>query len=200
MQFPDLYRFPKGHPPSPYNHPVSVTDYSQAAGDVELLFQDFISDHVEPERIKRVLAGTRKGEATLPSELALLAVGWLEADGFEVGEVPGTVLDRLLANRDRVISDGTRGLHRCELCSPNQPLPHFQWRDQRYNIVGHGHYLIQYRDAVYMVPELLPHYLLEHRYRPPAEFVLAVVEGKFLQVADLVVDWVREWPIGHDAG
>ena len=38
-----------------------------------------------------------------------------------------------------------------------------------------------------MCPVLIVHYVIDHRYRPPDEFVKAVVEGKFLTSADLVV-------------
>jgi hypothetical protein len=37
-----------------------------------------------------------------------------------------------------------------------------------------------------MAPALLLHYILGHQYRPPDEFVTAVIEGRFLVPEDLV--------------
>jgi hypothetical protein len=40
-----------------------------------------------------------------------------------------------------------------------------------------------------MAPALLPHYILDHGYRPPDEFLDAVAKGRILTEEDLVVQW-----------
>jgi hypothetical protein len=40
-----------------------------------------------------------------------------------------------------------------------------------------------------MAPALLLHYILDHRYHPPDEFLEAVTNGQFMSEQDLVVTW-----------
>jgi hypothetical protein len=58
MEYHDLHLFPDGHPPSPYNHPVMI------------------------------VKDGRFGNGFLPKGLPLLAVGWLEKQGFPTEPVP----------------------------------------------------------------------------------------------------------------
>ena len=43
--------------------------------------------------------------------------------------------------------------------------------------------------TVYMAPSLLLHYILDHDYRPPTEFLKALSKGRFLTEDDLIVQW-----------
>jgi hypothetical protein len=43
---------------------------------------------------------------------------------------------------------------------------------------------------VYISPVLILHYILDHGYRPPDEFIEAVGQGEFLRPSDLV--WVED--------
>ena len=62
--------------------------------------------------------------------------------------------------------------------------PAVHWRGRDLRLYGHGHYLVRMRDVVYIAPALLLHYILYHHYRPPEEFVEAVVMGSFLTPED----------------
>jgi hypothetical protein len=70
----------------------------------------------------------------------------------------------------------------------NCDRPTVRWKDDSVEVYGHGHHLVRLGSIVYMAPRLVLHYIVEHRYRPPDEFVEAVVSGKFLKRDDLIVD------------
>jgi hypothetical protein len=47
-------------------------------------------------------------------------------------------------------------------------------------------------NTVYMAPELLLHYICQHSYCPPQEFVRATIQGVFLGADDLEIAWRSE--------
>lgn len=153
MKFEDLYIFPQGHPPSPYEHPVWILNV---------------------------------GDVYLPPGLQLVAVGWIEEAGFPTGDVPDEFIEKLIAAYpSKIIPDGTRGWHTCTLCHVLMPKP--EWKEQVVEVAGHGHYLVRHENLVYMAPALLLHYILDHGYQPPQEFIDAVINGQFLTTDDLEV-------------
>ena len=153
MEYKDLYKFPEGHPPSPYDRPVWVF---------------------------------KVGEVWLPANLSLYAVGWIEEPGFTTGEAPEEFVEELVAAYpDKIVSDGTRGWHTCTLCEEKMPKP--EWKGETIEVTGHGHFLVQDEDAVYMAPALILHYILDHDYLPPQVFIDAVINGEFLTTEDLEV-------------
>jgi hypothetical protein len=132
----------------------------------------------------------------LPPGTALCAVGWLGDFVPSTGPTPLGCIDRLwdAYSRRLVFSDETMGWHNCEMCTteaqhyPGGRIgPIIQWREQQLQLCGYGHHLVRFCNAVYMCPVLILHYILEHGYRPPDEFVRAVAEGCFLTPDDLVV-------------
>ena len=166
MKIPDLTEFPPDHPPSPYNFPLYV---------------------------KR--DGTW-GTGSLPDGTTLVAVGWLGATVPSTGAVDDEVIDALIdAYRSKAIfSDGSAGWHDCELCpgpeawySDGQVGPVISWRGQDLRLYGHGHHLLRHGSTVFVTPALILHYILDHGYCPPDEFLQAVIVGKFLRSEHL--DW-----------
>jgi hypothetical protein len=128
------------------------------------------------------------GDGVLPEGLTIRAVGWLERPGFTTGTVPKGCIGPLVdALRGGIFSDGYRGYHTCTLCGKS--WPEITWKRRRIGLQGHGHYLVQRDQIVYMAPALLLHYILDHGYRPPDEFLDAVLKGRFLTEEDLVVRW-----------
>ena len=128
------------------------------------------------------------GAGVLPEGLTLRAVGWLERPGFPTGPTPRDCVEALLAaTPGAILSDGSRGVHSCGLCGSS--LPEVRWKRRKVGLKGHGHYLVESGQIVYMAPALLLHYILDHAYLPPAEFVRAVSRGRFLTEDDLVVRW-----------
>jgi len=169
MEYPDLFVFPEGHPPSPYDHPVPGG---------QCLKVPYYADG-------------RRSSLVLRAGLSLCAVGWLERPGFAVGHAPDGCIEALAAaHPTKIVMDGTRGIHSCTLCGVT--LPEVQWRGRAFHLKGHGHYLVQMDKTVYIAPELLLHYMYAHAYRPPEEFVRAALHGAFLGADDLEVVWSSE--------
>jgi hypothetical protein len=135
----------------------------------------------------------------LPAGTVLRAVGWLGDRVPSSGDTREECIDGLMLayEANRVLSDGTMGWHDCEIRTTEDQHkpgggsgPVIHWRGRELRLYGHGHYLIRSRNVVYMAPALVLHYILDHHYRPPDEFVEAVVFGAFLTPDDLV--FVRE--------
>jgi hypothetical protein len=141
-----------------------------------------------PSPYGKPLLVVKVGSGMLPDGLTLRAVGWLERPGFPTGSVSKDCVEALVAAlRGGIFSDGYRGIHSCTLCG--KALPEVRWRRRKVVLKGHGHYLVQSGQLVYMAPRLLLHYILDHEYRPPDEFVQAVAQGRFLTDDDLVIRW-----------
>ena len=81
-------------------------------------------------------------------------------------------------------------IHICENCKI--PRPQITWNGKTIILKGHGHYLVQFMEKVYIAPELLLHYILAHNYCPPDEFIKAIISGKFMTKDDLVITWREE--------
>jgi YqeY-like protein len=141
--------------------------------------------------VERERDGTR-GEMLLPQSTVLRAVGWLGNQVPSSGDTPPECIDRLLIayESEMVFRLGGLGPHGCEICTDKKPMelcaPVIHWRDRAVQLYGHGHYLVRRKDIVYVTPALVLHYILDHRYRPPDEFVKAVIDGAILTNEDLV--------------
>ncbi len=98
------------------------------------------------------------------------AVGWLSAQQpFSQGEVPAEFRIRIREFADRW-GDSTDALgwsvlmgpHCCEFCS---------------RFMASGNFGVPHDGLLFVVPEMLPHYVEAHDYRPPDEFIAAVLES-----------------------
>jgi hypothetical protein len=103
-------------------------------------------------------------------------VGWLDKDyPFPTGPTPDALSDRLLEGlahpRNR-----TRGYHLCNLCGAREPTRVALAEDTV--ILGDAEIHIADSGRVYASPNLIIHYVSEHSYRPPDEFVLATLKGR----------------------
>ncbi|MGF1577831.1 MAG: hypothetical protein ACFCD0_00550 [Gemmataceae bacterium] len=149
--------------------------------------QEFPHSHL-PSPYGKPLLVVKVGDGMLSEGIKLRAVGWLEREGFPTGIVPKQCIDHLVsALSGGIFSDGYRGCHTCTLCG--QSLPKVKWKRRKFQLKGHGHYLVQRDDVVYMAPSLLLHYILGHKYSPPDEFLESIQYGRFLTEDDLVVKW-----------
>lgn len=100
----------------------------------------------------------------------LLAVGWLEQPHqYPQGVAPSNLAPRLrafiAAARD-VFSDHFRGLHSCTLCPPGVPAADLE--------LSYINLLIPGRRVVFAAPAGILHYITDHSYLPPSEFIEAV--------------------------
>ncbi len=91
----------------------------------------------------------------------VLNVGWL-AKGvpFATGSVSQEIIDTLL-KQPRVHQ--TRGFHRCEFCGKVDA------------VLGSAEIWIKGEIFTYASPDLITHYIRDHGYAPPEEFIHAVL-------------------------
>ena len=173
MEIPDLTQFSADHPPSPYNFPLQLK------------------------------LGNTWGTGRLPEGSTLLAVGWLGNSVKSSGTVSEQVVEELIEAylTKAFFSDGTAGWHDCELCpgpeawySDGKIGPVISWGSQRIRLYGHGHHLLRHGSVIYIAPVLILHYILDHGYRPPEEFLAATTEGEFLRSEHLT------WEANKDPG
>lgn len=112
--------------------------------------------------------------------LTVLNVGWLDRWHLTTsGPVDAAVVEKLTAMIDHQGTrvNQTRGVHDCPWCKTIIKMP-----DGSY--LGTAEIWVPGQDGiVYAAPTLITHYITNHDYQPPAEFVAAVI------AFDLVSDW-----------
>jgi hypothetical protein len=120
------------------------------------------------------------------------AIGWLDAaHPYPRGPVPRrfrAALRKHTRTTVQVVLSG--GSHRCNLCSRRRQ---YWWpRACLYNLI------VPAAGRLYVAPELVTHYVAAHGYRPPDEFVAAVLacppqgsEAYWEQLLALKHCWLR---------
>ena len=102
-----------------------------------------------------------------------LNVGWLHPDyEFPVGKTDDAFRARLSYACAQSRVPPTCGHHLCLFCGC--------YRGSREVFIRHG-------ETIYAAPELIVHYVIDHDYRPPDEFIEAVLK----------VDLPEDWPPSH---
>lgn len=98
----------------------------------------------------------------------LRAIGWLEGGKlFPVGEINIMVLQKIIELRKNPWTLGRtmfRGYHSCDICKLESELEE-----------GTINLFIPAEGFLYVCPELIIHYIKEHKYIPPNEFCKAVL-------------------------
>jgi hypothetical protein len=98
------------------------------------------------------------------------AVGWLHPDqAFSKGEVAAAFFARLKEfaarsadSADALYFGAAAGFHTCEFCGKAH---------------GTGNFGVPSGDLLFVAPEMVVHYIEQHGYSPPAEFVDAVLRS-----------------------
>lgn len=106
-----------------------------------------------------------------------LNIGWLSKEReFEKGDVPDSFIEELEKKQTERLC---RGSHGCEFCEEpkdtniNSPA----WLEFRGRTLGNGEIIIKGKDGkTYSSPVLIVHYIKEHNYKPPKEYINAVIE------------------------
>lgn len=113
-----------------------------------------------------------------PKDKKCLNVGWLSEEvKFPKGDTEPELIEKLkllAENRENI----TRGTHYCEFCEP----PIFSPRGENFVSTlikdapnGNGEIWIDGEEGIrYIAPILLMHYIEEHNYLPPKEFLAAL--------------------------
>ncbi|MEZ4661490.1 MAG: hypothetical protein R2911_28400 [Caldilineaceae bacterium] len=107
-------------------------------------------------------------------------VGWLESsEHFAQGTVPTEFSARLL-NFCKGKVNLTRGIHFCNLC--HDPDIAFQQASEKH--FGSAEIRVFYNNKIYAAPDLIFHYVVDHQYLPPIEFIEAVLRGPLPRTAE----------------
>lgn len=104
----------------------------------------------------------------------VLAVGWLDAAaeyprGVTSIEFREVLLRLISSHRMRLF----RGSHLCNLCPEGSCVRDGKMVRER---TGNGEIRVRKGDKWYVAPVLVHHYITEHGYRPPDEFIEAVLK------------------------
>ncbi len=113
--------------------------------------------------------------ATLGSPLN---IGWLDKDHtFCSGKVPDDFVEALWHFCETPIVQH-RGFHACELCTENGPgLVTEVHRNTSFGLGSRLICVFGTDGTPYISPDLIIHYVLRHQYRPPDDYISAVVSG-----------------------
>lgn len=107
--------------------------------------------------------------------VTLLNVGWLDEEhDYPIGNVAAEVLDKLF-NACLVPIRQTRGWHSCQLCRPTNLRGYrAEWKG-RQAFLGSAEIRVRGRDGIeFASPNLIFHYVRDHRYLPPQAFLDAL--------------------------
>jgi len=107
-----------------------------------------------------------------------LNIGWLtKSKPYIIGETPAEFKQKLLAFCffEHTVYN-CLGYHTCQFCaSPQAPIE--VQRGQKVAYLGNGEIRVIGVSAVYAAPTLVYHYVVAHGYKPPDEFIEAVLHG-----------------------
>ncbi|SHL27611.1 DUF7919 family protein [Actinacidiphila paucisporea] len=116
---------------------------------------------------------------TVPPGTRALTVGWLgEGSDFPEGEVPRGFLDAFISLARDHPSARTRGWHACPLPHEEGVLPYPYRAEAGDGTIALGSAEVRVRSAsgdVLVAPDLAYHYVKDHHYLPPGEFIEAVM-------------------------
>lgn len=125
-----------------------------------------------------------------PSNPRRLYVGWLDKDHeYARGEVSSEFSARLLRLCSKAMK--TRGFHRCPFCPGGVPAKPLNYRKKAVSL-GSGFFSVKgKRWLIFEAPDLIYHYVVDHGYKPPAEFIEAVMyPRRILTLDSLVLIWL----------
>ncbi len=109
------------------------------------------------------------------TKVQMLNVGWLAAGHpFPTGATDPAVRDHLVRLASSPVNV-MRGLHYCDFCDVESPLPAETLRDPvGVAYLGTGEVHVESGGLIFVAPTLVIHYIDAHDYRPPAAFCEAV--------------------------
>jgi hypothetical protein len=97
--------------------------------------------------------------------VSFLKIGWLdEGQPYNQGVAPKEFVDKL---KQIPLSVHTKGWHTCPFCGNAKSYSQYLIRKDRYKS--------------YDVPEMIIHYMDEHNYLPPQEFIDVVMNIKLVE-------------------
>ena len=151
-------------PGQPLAHFVIAASVLRLTGDFEMTYFEDLSDYCYVNSTEKAKQRTEKN------------VGWLSSGrAFERLEPSEKFLDSLWSFCTVSVLP-TRGLHKCEFCTSEEWF--LAERKGKRLLLGSAEIRVfSERDVIYAAPNFIYHYVAEHRYRPPDEFVSAATQG-----------------------
>lgn len=99
-------------------------------------------------------------DPSLPKEFDATLVGWLKREVPRVGEISPDALRKIeWICEHRKIDQGWLGYHTCEIC-------------EQYDDRGEALYICD--GVYYVIPQMILHYINDHGYVPPPQFMKAL--------------------------
>jgi len=109
-------------------------------------------------------------------EKNLLNIGWLDSrHKYRKGTVTQEFIEKLAWQCVNAPANRTPGIHQCSLCPKMTFGYHMISLEREKHILGSAEIHIKGKDAVYAAPDLLLHYVLDHKYLPPDDFITGVM-------------------------
>lgn len=116
-----------------------------------------------------------RGNPHAEEDAKAVCAGWLDGTHpFRTGDPPAGFIPRLawLCVNDRHAQ--TRGVHDCELCDPDDWSAQTIWPTWGGRL-GSAEIRVRTPHRLYAAPDLVLHYVVDHGYLPPDDFVEAVL-------------------------
>ena len=114
--------------------------------------------------------------ATEGSEASTLNVGWLSGSASFLTASPDPQFVSRLWRFCKVSIGQTRGLHECEICRSREA--NTAKRDDEQLLLGSAEIrVLSEQGQIFAAPNLIYHYVVDHNYAPPQEFVRAILLG-----------------------
>jgi hypothetical protein len=101
-----------------------------------------------------------------------LNVGWLDSNHPYPTGVTTDAFRNNLVKRLEQVENRTRGYHYCDLCGAKEPL-RITSGSQEF-VLGSAEIHVKQGRRLYISPDLIVHYVLDHSYEPPNEYVSVV--------------------------
>jgi len=121
---------------------------------------------------------------SLPANTYATAVGWLQAGHpFTVAATDAPFVSALFEGCRSHATGRTRGWHQCDLClAPDRATNGTTVTYRGTSItVGDAEFHVTAKDGTrFVAPTLVIHYVIQHSYKPPDQFVEAVTRGAFV--------------------
>lgn len=115
--------------------------------------------------------------SVVEKEMNLISVGWLDAEHpYNTGNVPLEFIKRLESFCSNAIIR-TFGVELCPLCDNNEFVVALLSTGKKIQLFGAYELRIPSDDRrkIYVAPDFILHYVTTHCYKPPQEFIDAVV-------------------------
>lgn len=106
-------------------------------------------------------------------------IGWLDSEHeYPKGQVSDLFLDKLwdYCCESYII---TFGCHSCDFCNEEEEMGVYIKRGNASLVVGSQEIRIIGDGIVYAAPDMIYHYIVDHQYLPPKQFIEAVLNSPF---------------------